>query len=324
MKIQKKHIIIGSVVIFLIIVVVLLIVLFQNRLKYPEEPISQQSLSKDTKSISLGATKIETGGDYQLFQLSNDTKYSYANDLARILDLKLSTSEEGEYYNWSNSNGSIMYDISKNVFIFELTNGIEWGDAELTETSFNRFFKTYFGEDWKYKIVGSEKRSGGETVYYANRYINGDNIVEMREHNQQTDMLALKDGKIVSGKLLLTIFTPMDYKVPLISEDSLRTGIKEATYQKEIYPQFSSLQDNILQKVNYLSTDFEEIADSLDNCSSSNSSVVYYYKSFDQLLLTPVYKLTLQCDIVYDKVIYSVPAIAYVNAIDSQYLSVPE
>lgn len=324
MKIEKKYIIIGVVAISLIGVVVLAILFSQKQLKYPSEPLNQQSLSRDTKSISLSSTQIPDAGDFQLFQISSDTKYSAVNDFAKIFDLRLSSSEDGEYYNWSSNNGLVMYDLSKNIFVFEIKNGIEWGEAELSETSFNRFLKTYFGEDWKYEITGSEKRSGGETVYFANRYINDKNIVEVREHNQQTDMLTLKDGKIVSGKLLLTIFTPMDYKVPLVSSDVLRVSIQDSKYPKEIYPQFSSLQDNILKEVNYLSSDFDEVMESLENCSSKESSVVYYYKSFDQLLLTPVYKLDLQCDVTYDKILYSVPAVAYVNAIDSQYLSVPE
>lgn len=323
-NIQKKYIIIGGAVIIVIAIIFLVVFLLRNNLKYPEEPLNQQSLSKDTREISLGKTQIQTTGDYQIFQVSTELKYSFVNDFAKVLDLKLSSSSEGEYYKWTSSRGSIFYDINKNIVIFELNEGIEWNEAEMTDTSFNRFSQTYFGENWKYKVSGSEKRTGGDTVFYANRYIDGQNIVEMREHNQQTDMIALKDGKIVSGKLLMTKFTPMNYKVPLISEDTLRNNLAQSNYQKEIYPQFSSLQDTILQKVNYLSNDFEEVADSLKNCTSTDSSVIYYYKSFDQSLITPVYKLALQCDISYNKVIYSVPAIGYVNAIESQYLSVPE
>jgi hypothetical protein len=214
--------------------------------------------------------------------------------------------------------------LDRNILIFELKEGLEWSEVELTKHSFNRFVKKYFGEDWNYILFDKEKRSGGEIVYYAKRLINDSDTIEMREHKGQTDYLALKDGKIVYGKLMLTVFGQSGYKVPLVSQDNLRSYLLQDNYPKEIYPRFDLMSGSLLSEVDYLSPAFMEVAESVDNCTAREVSIIYYYKSFQQGLLTPVYKLSLDCDISYKKQVYSIPTTAYVSAIDLKYLNISE
>ena len=87
---------------------------------------------------------------------------------------------------------------------------------------------------------------------------------------------------------------------------------------------FSFDRDSLLKEIDYLSEDLEEVLNTLKNCESTSSDLIYYYKSFDQEYLTPVYKLDALCEVSYNNETYSIPAIAYVNAIDPQYVYIPE
>lgn len=324
MKIQRKYLIIGVAVLVVVALLLLLFLLLRKNLKYPEEPINQTSLAVNEKEIILGNTNLEEGLEYPLFLVSDTTKYSFVKSFAEKLNLGVASSEEGEYYEWRSEAGMLLYSLDRNTIIFELKEGLEWSEVELTKHSFNRFLKTYFGEDWNYVLFDKEKRAGGEIVYYAKRTINETDVIEMREHKGQTDYLALKDGKIIYGKLMLTVFTPSRYKVPLVTKEELSSYLLQANYPKEIYPRFEAVSNSLLGKVDYLSPEFEKVAESIDNCSTKAATVIYYYKSFDQKLLTPVYKLNMDCDVSYKKEVYSIPSTAYVSAIGLDYLNISE
>jgi hypothetical protein len=182
----------------------------------------------------------------------------------------------------------------------------------------------YFSKDWKYTVFETEKRSGGEVVSYAKRKINTDDVVESKIFNKYTDYLALKDGKIIYGKILLTDFEETELDAPLIDSTKLNELINIKGYPKEVFADYSVLQSSVLKDVDYLSDEFEELADTLSNCVSSSNSVVYLYKSFSQTYLTPIYKIDMQCTVEYNSQQYSIPAVAYVNAINPEYISIPE
>jgi hypothetical protein len=324
---SKKNIIIGAIIIFFLLLSVLLFILLRNGgTKYPEQPIKQDSILQTEDEIDLGSTTIDNQGEYFLWQISNQVKLEAVQDMVASLgtEFTLEDSQDGVFYKWSSDDDQIFYDITKNFLLFQYSEGIQFDSVELTDTTFSTFVNKYFKEDWKYKIFETEKGTNGETIYYAKRILSDDIYVESREHNQQTDYLALKDGKIVYGKILLTKFTTTDIQLPLISQEQLNTYLNLKEYPKEIYPQYSALEDSLLSQIDYLSDEFEELAETMANCKSTSSEVVYLYKSFDQELLTPVYKLDAQCELTYEEKQDSVPAIAYVNAIDPEYVYIPE
>lgn len=321
---NKKQIIIIASVVVTVGISVLLFFLLKKDSNYPEEPITQKVLSTSFKEgIDTTSLPLVPGDDYELYTVSQKVKLEYLETMASDLGLTLTDSEEGLFYQWDKGSSQIFYDLTKNVVLMTLKDGIPSDEAEITGYSFKLFVKKYFKEDWDYDVFKSEKRSTGETVYYANRLI--DKIpIEMRENNQETDYIATKDGKILYAQILLTIFDKENIQVPIISTSELVNYIDSKYYPKEIYPSYSTLQSTILKQVNYLSEDFEEIANTIGNCKSTSSKVIYLYKSFNQELLTPVYKLESECTVTYEEEEYSVPAVMYVNAIDPDYISIPE
>ena len=298
----------------------------KEKIKYPKQPIEQKSLTTTDQNINLDKTDIDNDGDYSLWQISNSLKLSSVEKMVAELsnEFNLIDSLEGDFYQWSNGNDEVIYDLGKNYLIFSYAEGIPLDEAEITGNSFSNFVKKYFDQKWQYTVFKNEKGNNGETIYYAKRVLEDEFEVEIREHNQQTDSLALKDGKIIYGKILLTNFVESEISVPLISNEDLNKYLNTAEYPKEIYPQYGGIRESVLNEVDYLSEEFEELSETLDNCKSTSSEVIYLYKSFEQKLLTPIYKLEVQCEVTYKEQQYSIPAIAYVNAVDPEYLYVPE
>ena len=327
-KEKRKNIIISILVVALLLLSTIAIynLFLKETSNYPEDPVEQKSLTPSDGRIDTAGMIVDGDVEQYIWQISNQVKLDLVREMVDSLNggFKIIDSEEGEYYQWSNGRDEILFDISKNYLLFQYTEGITFNEAEITNNSFSNFVNQYYKEGWKYDVFKSEKSPGGEIVYYAKRLLTEDLVVEAREHYQQTDYLALKNGKIVYGKLLLANFIQTDILVPLVDTGSLSKYLNLPEYPKEIYPQYGALSGTVLDKVDYLSEEFEEIAESLDNCKAITSKVIYLYKSFDQDLLTPVFRMDVECEITYDNQAYSVPAVAYINAIDPEYVTIPE
>ncbi|HNR53371.1 MAG TPA: hypothetical protein PKI16_02770, partial [Candidatus Dojkabacteria bacterium] len=199
-------------------------------------------------------------------------------------------------------------------------NGIPWDEADISAYTFKNFMRKFFAQDWEYKLSQNEIMPNGKEIYYANRTI-GENKIETNEYRLETDYLIFQGSKIVGGKLLLTHFTDTGITLPLLGAKDLKKYINLDNYPKEIYPNFSSIDANVLNEIDYLSDEFESLINTLNNCSSGSVETVYLYKNFKQESLTPVYKIDLQCEITYKETKYTIPATGYVNAVDPKYIS---
>lgn len=318
MKKGIKIVIIVGIVLVIIITVILILVLKKNP-DYPKEPISQSSLGISNENITLNISNLESS-ERPLLGVSNEVILDQVTTFVKTINpsLKQSIVEQGEFYNWKYKNQYVSYDLTQNILEFSVPSGISWDEASITGDSFTRFVKKYFNKDWTYALSSS-----GDGTYYANRTFSGQKIVTT-DYREQTDTLGYKDGKITYGRILLTEFFDSKVTLPLMSESKLKQYINVKNYPKEIYPIFSSLQDNVLKEVNYLSDDFETIVNTLNNCKGASAEIVYLYKRLTQETLTPVYKMDLTCDITYKNQIYSVPATAYVSAIEPEYVLASE
>lgn len=326
MQINKKTlIIVSSILVVLIGLLALYFFVIKPRQSYPKEPILQTSLGTTKQYIEVKKFTAKSG-DYPVLGVSNRVQLEKVKEMMTTLNLNipLKSSEEGGYYNWSDDKNSFFYDLDQNALIFKLSDGIVLNEAEITGYTFTNLLNKYFGLNWNYNVFAKEKRTTGETVYYAKRYITEKNLLEQRDNNGYTDYIAYKDGKITYGKLLLTEFTDANVSAPLITENELKRYLNVKDYPKELYPSYAVLQDSVLKEVNYLSSDFEKITKTMTNCSGTATDVIYLYKSLNQKYLTPVYKMDLQCEIVYDSKTYQIPTTGYVNAIDPNYVNVPE
>ena len=324
---KKTTIIIGVVCLILIVAVVFIGIKLGSSNKesvhYPDKPMEQTALGQsETKKLDVSRVDIPKENDLGIYALSENLKVENMKTLASELNISLTNSEKSSWYQWGEDSGNmITYDLIKNIAIISIKNGMDFNQAEVTSSTFSNLVRQFFGEEWKYTVFKTEKRSTGETMYYAKRLLDNGFPIEMREHNQQTDTIASKNGKILFMKFMLTEFTKTDTVVPLINVSELLDYVNVKEYPKEIYPSLNTLQGNVLSDVNYLSDEFIDVAQTADNCKGSSSEIVYLYTSMKQKTLIPVYKIDAECSVKYKDEEYFVPAIAYVNAIDPKYIS---
>lgn len=291
---------------------------------YPKDPVEQTSLYNTTQTINFSNKDLEST-DYPLLGISNTVILENVEKFVIQLDpkMKKTSSVAGKFYKWENKENYVIYELEKNTVLFSLTNGITWNEADISSYTFKSFLKQYLGKDWDYKMSLNEKDYDGFTVYYANRLFKTYPI-QTSEYRGETDYLAFKNGKIMHGKILVTEFLDTEITFPLLNAKNLKKYINLDNYPKEIYPNYSTLADSVLKEVNYLSDDFEKVTDSISSCAGDAVEVVYLYKNFNQESLTPVYKISLQCEVTYKNTKYTIPAIGYVNAVDPKYISTPE
>lgn len=325
-RIAKNRIILISLIVLLFLLIVLFIFLFnQNKpKKYPENPISQESISSSYDlDISLQGLQDNSEEEYKLWALTNQVKIDAIGSMAEEIDPTFSMTEqvEGEYYYWSNSEGDyLQYSLLKNILVFSMQDGIEWNETDITGDSFTKFVKRFLNEEWDYTITRTQPFGDNSVIYYANRYLYNDLLIETSEIYNETDYLMLRDRKIVAGRILLTTFFDTETYVPITDINALTTIINNTQYPKSLQVNPGRLASIVSIDEEYLNEEIFEIENELEKCTALSSKIVYLYTSFEQEFLTPVYKFDLECSLDYQGKEYSVPAISYVNAIQSEYV----
>lgn len=298
--------------------------IFSTPKSYPDSPVEQTSLYTSPQKIVLKNIEVESA-DYPLLGVSNSVILEDIEKFVLQLDpkMKKTSSVEGKFYRWDNKDSYVIYELEQNTVLFNMSNGITWNEADISSYTFKTFFKQYFGKEWEFKLSLSDKDYDGFTVYYANRLFQ-DYPIQTNEYKGQTDYLAFKNGKIAHGKILLTEFFDTKKSLPLLNSNNLERYINLENYPKEIYPNYSTLEETVLSEVSYLSDSFMDVTETLSNCTGDSVETIYLYKNFKQEFLTPVYKIDLQCEIMYKETKYTIPATGYVNAVDPEYISIPE
>jgi hypothetical protein len=230
---------------------------------------------------------------------------------------------EGEYYYWSDDQGNyFQYSLLKNILTFSLNEGIDWEEVELSSNSFTIFVKRYFDRDWEYTFNSKQNYPDGLTLYYANRVLTNDVILETTELYSETDYLSIKNGKIMSGRILLTGFLDTQQYLPVIELEDLSEYINSPQYPKSIYFNPGKIASALSIENEYLNDEILQLQQEITNCNAVSNKLVYLYQSFEQEFLTPVLRLDLECSVEYEDEIYSVPAVGYTNAVDPEYIVV--
>jgi hypothetical protein len=329
-KERKNKILVLIVIasILIIIGVLLLIFLGEDKSTYPEEPIVQSSLGEmEGYSIEVEEVEDSQTKEYKLYALSNKTSLEAIETLIADIDrnLKLTDEIEGEHYYWSNDQGEyFQYSLLINTLTFSLSEGIPWTENELTPYSFSTFVKRHLGKQWDYVVTDQLAYGDEGIIYYANRIMPNSIPIETSNLYNETDYLKLKDGRITAGKILLTEFTDMDIFVPIVNSEQLKEYINLDNYPKSIYFNQGEIASTLSLDEEYLNPEILELQEEITECRSVNSKVVYLYTSFSQDILTPVFKLDLECSLEYEGEEYYVSGLAYVNAIDPQYVAIQE
>ncbi len=324
---KKKLILIFLILLFIVALAILSFLYFspKENKTYPADPITQESLiGGDETKIELKSLEEDESIDYKLWEISNKVSLEEINLMISQVNpqLELTEQEEGEYYYWTDDKeGTFQYSLLRNYLLFNLEEGISWNEVELTASSFSLFAGRYFDKPWDYKFNSKVPYPDGSTVYYANRKLPNGLLLETADLYNETDYLTLKDGKIVSGKILLTEFIDTGKYVPTLGFEELSKYINLSEYPKSIHLNPGKIATILSIEDEYLNDEILELQREITDCRATGSKMVYLYKSFSQELLTPVFKLGLECTVEYQNTEYSVPSTAYVNAIEPNYVT---
>ena len=126
-------------------------------------------------------------------------------------------------------------------------------------------------------------------------------------------------GYIQGGSIVLISIEEQEYKLPVIDVNYLSSVINEDVYPKEIISDLSGIYETL--DLPYLSDEWVNIENSLNNCEVVGGEIIYLYSDASQNYLLPVYKLESFCEVTYEDSEYSVPATVYTNAVSPEYIS---
>jgi len=329
-KLNKKQIIILIILTTVVTVSIILVVyLIKNQNTYTSEPIVQESLGTGRElSIDLENIEDEDVKDFKLWELSAKVEIENIENMALEIDstLGLTDSEEGVYYYWSSADTDnyFQYTLLNNVLNFYIEDGIKWNEVELTGNSFSNFISKYFDKDWNYELTDTLNFTDGSVVFYAERKIYNDIPIETSELYNETDHLTLEDGRITSGRILLTTFTDTEQYLPVLKVNVLSDYIDLSEYPKSIYFNSAEIASVLSITDEYLNDEILKLQEEITDCRATSGKIVYLYKSFEQKYLTPVYRLDLECTADYEDDTYYISAVAFVSAVDPDYISASE
>lgn len=324
MKIKTNKIIIIGISLAVIALLVIILLTQNDKKEYLSEPIPQTAIAFSPEKVSIKElAKWVEKNDFYLWEVKNDIKLQKVEQIAYENNLKLIRSEEGVVYHWTKDSAQLIYNLSSNTLTVLGKDIIKIdGLSSVTSATFTDLFKKYFELDFLFEVFMTEKKESGETVYYAKRYLDETNLIEIGSHNYQTDYIAVKNGKILYANLLLAEYQNTNKILPLIARDELEKYINQANYPKDFYPQMSILNNNpVFEKIEYIESEYKKVLSSINNCKADDISIVYIYKKMSQKYLTPVYKLQVQCELEYEGDMYSIPGTMFVNAIQPEFVS---
>ncbi|MBP5204338.1 hypothetical protein J6Z48_01720 [bacterium] len=321
-KIGKKALLVVIAIIIVILTILLYLELsgrFGNSV-YLTSPIHQDSLATSTQVLDISSVSRIPSGDSEIYAIDKNMKLTTIEKVAKELNLQQTKSISGTYYQWGTDDGSnIIYSVPQNYFLLYSQNGIALSN-NVSSSTFSSFAKNYFGEDWQYSLKKEITLEDGSIKYLANRLTEDGTEINSTEEDYCTDYIIVKNNKLVGAKFLLTKFIKNAKLAPLISYSDLQKYINVSTYPKEFYPNLTFSESSNLYGIDYNSDNYMDIVNSIDDCVANTVDLVYYYNSFSQEYLTPVYKFGLTCDIKYKGETTYINAISFVNAINPNYV----
>ena len=322
MKIQgsKKTAVIVLVIFVTILLVVLGIVLYSNYAKkYPEEPLKMKNLGVTEENIDISMLSIDNNiKDVPVYFIEPKVHITQVEQIIDRMSLKLERKDiiSNSYIEWSDKENTFTYDAVTDSVSFQLTKRIT---LERGEESFAHAFKKYLDLDYEFKLIKEKRNSDGGITYYGARLLE-DVPVQYGAGYEYSDILQFdSQGNLIAGQMLLAEIKKYDIYLPLISRSELDKYINTKEYPKENYTDSSVLVDTL--KLDYLNDQWEEIEDTLEGCIAQDSELLFMYKTSNQGYLLPVYKISSNCTVKYEKQEYTVPALFYVNAADPRYIT---
>jgi len=319
MKKRTLIIIVGVGIVMILAGIFFLLRKNKKENQYPEEIIEMDSIGTTDEEIVLDNETIFSSGDYEYYKVEA-TNVSIPTFMSN-LGIKLIREETGidNVKRWVKGTSYVSYDLTNNYLQFEFNTPIP-STSDLTSS---RGISDWIYENLKLNLackIDNILQSDSSQYVYANILLE-DTIIDFKGRDDKFSLFFILNpqGDIKGGGILLLNIIKEKYVLPLVDYSYLQSVINEEIYPKEVFPDFGSISDTL--ELSYMSDDWEDIEESLNNCRVTEGEMVYYYSNNEQEYLLPAYKLESFCEITYQEELYTVPATIYTNAVSPEYIS---
>jgi hypothetical protein len=329
-------IIIGIIAIAIITVVALLLkkdtTSQEGEIKVPDSLLDSTLEQSDDLQISEMEKTPDLSASAPLYYAEEITNVSQVEEFIDNLGYSYERNKAvtDNYYTWGDENSDAIFgystgdnilDVNIRTEIKALTQ-LNKDNAESVVTS----YLNSLGLDYDYhlsKMVASEEYY----TIYLNRML-GDYPIETGNQYGYTDYLLFSsDGQLKYAQLLFVKFTnKLNYNVPLIDTDDLLSVINEAEYPKQIrVDDLDFIQSSEAEETTYMEGPYDDTTETViatvNDCTPTDISLVYYYPKQTGIYILPTYKLSCISTATYEDSEYSVSSIVYTNAVSPEYIS---
>lgn len=276
-----------------------------------------------------------------VYKISDETHLSNVSSFISKVGLESWKMENfgGIYYLWTDNNEEtsyylIDYDLGQDKVFIRLPDPIQIS-SEISIPSvgdestlfLESFVKEYLDRDVKYtnqKI----SRNGGTTTIEANRLI-GDKKTMLSGLSEFTDYIKItENGELLEAQVYLFELEEIGYSVGMIQPELMQRLLNRSDFPKDIHRMLpigwssDSSDDLFLGDVHKEVLDASEQA--IDNCTVEDIQIVYYYSSRNiTKYISPTFRMYCVGEVTIDGSRYDVPLVVYANALDPEFVFVP-
>lgn len=330
---QLAILIAGLSVLFLLVI----IALFPKNDSEGLALIDQPLYFYDKKTITVNKSiyeKLKFKKSYDIYRIKSENLNIKVEGIMTQLNINAPTKVgySNVVYQWKNKSGdNVEYNAMNQSVDFKLANRLSIFDIanpsdEEYKSLLQKFAQKYFNKDYTYSDIILEK-SPSEIKISGRRLLNGIPIQTPGLFKNSDYIILDERNSFKAGKISLVSFEekPSD-KFEIVQPKDLVKLISKPTYPKEIstdVPNGLELQNN--------NVDVREFSDNLvdgnipkpTSLNSKSIELVYLFSNVDQQFLTPVYRLIVEGQIVYNGSTYNVEGVVNSNAIDPAHVYIP-
>ncbi|MCD4756536.1 hypothetical protein K8R20_02905 [bacterium] len=306
-KTLKILIVVGVVTMLLAGIFLLYSLLQPNVLE--SELVDANPYLSDYKEYNLRIDVELESGDSPLYICKSNTIPEYLDQFAFEIDSSLQKTSDMNFVKWEKDNAEVLrYDIDTTVLMINLTKypeAIRFGTIE-------EFISTYLDTSIKYTTPIIDE---GENfrMYRVNRIIDEK---EVKVGSGSSDYFYLTNGYLSTARVLLAQIEKSEYIVPMIAE----TNVLELYLSSPQYPKSITIDATGMIEVDEFSYETMDVELKYEKCSINTVEPVLYFVNCNQNYLYYSYEISGVCDVEYEKELFSVPFVGFMNAIDPEYV----
>ncbi|MCD4811137.1 hypothetical protein K8R14_00815 [bacterium] len=258
-------------------------------------------------NLSIEAT-IETK-DSPLYICKSNTIPEYLDSFASKIDNGLQKTSDMNFVTWGKDGEVIVrYDIDTTVLMINLS---QYPEA-MRFNSIEDFIITYLDPTIKYVDPIIDEGEGFK-MYRVNRIIDEQ---EIKTGSGSSDYFYTEKGYLKTARVLLAQIEKSEFIAPMIEDIALL----ERYLSSPQYPKMITIDTTGVITSDEFTYETMDVEIEYEKCSINKIEPVLYFVNCNQNFLYYSYEISGVCDVEYEKGLFSVPFVGFMNAIDPEYV----